>query len=129
MMWEGETAHISDYSLRLAFDDAQRSGARLLVVMQEDGFWEYTLRANSEENLLRQIRERGLRPNAKAWELKRVFNVRSECNAQLAMTPAQTIAQNLSAEGRAAYDRYAALNAERAATPVKRSWVSKLING
>ena len=123
---------LSNGTLRRHFEAAQRTGVRYIGVMQQvlDNPYAVTcdqsvISARDCEDIVRQIREHGLRPHAPRTTLYRLLDTREDFRAQVDMVALDSLAQNLTPAAKDAYERYLRDFAARASTP-KPGLISRL---
>lgn len=113
---------ISHSTLRKHFEAAKKNGVRYVGIMQQilDDPYAVTcdqsiITAHACEDIVRQVREQGLRPRAPKTTLFRLLDTRGEFNAQADMVALDSLAANFTPDAKDAYFRYLDARAERAA--------------
>ncbi len=120
-------------TLRLHFNAAQRSGVRYLGVLQQilDDPYAVTcdqrvISAHDCTDIVRQVREAGLRPGAPQTTLFRLLDTRGDFHKQADLPAAQSLAQNFTDEARVAYQRYIDQRAQNDQPANKSGFISRL---
>lgn len=104
----------SFYDLKDAFDRAKRSGKRYLAVIEQTTSDRYSVNVSESlmttcdaMDIMRAVREKGLRPKAPRTVLRRIFNTdNGDFRSQLMMSPQKQFAVNLPPDAQEAYQRY-----------------------
>lgn len=104
---------LSYETLRKHFDAAQKNGVRYIGVLQQvfDDPYAVTvdqqvIRADDCADIVRQVREAGLRPHAPRTSLQRLFDTRASFEKQVDGPGPATLADNFTPEAQQAYQRY-----------------------
>ena len=108
---EAGDVYYSDNELALAFGAAEIEGVRYLAIIRSQRATRYVesaFKTNSEEHLLRYLRYEGLRPDGTPHIIVRFFDVMRDFKTQMAVQPAATLTNNMSAAAQEAYARYVA---------------------
>ncbi len=100
-------------TIKAMFEDAQRKGVRYMALALETmadplAVTQYNVMflAQDSEELVRNIRARGLKPGADQVTFDRIFDTTKDFSAQMLMPAEQTFKENMTAEAQASYGRY-----------------------
>ncbi len=104
---------LSHSELRHMFNSARQRNLRYFAVIEqilEDRYMvtvsQGSFVTNDANDIVRQLREQGLRPSSPTTRLSRVFDTRADFNAQLQMGREAMLSHVLPADAKAAHDRY-----------------------
>ncbi len=121
------------YDLKVRFNAARKNGCGYMGVVETvhaDPYCvtcvETVVYANDSLELIRMLRERGLRPQAAPMRLLRVFDVRKDFNAQVALTGQAATHDAMTPEACAAYERYLLASKEDHAASPRKSWFGRI---
>lgn len=104
---------LSHSELRHMFNSARQRNLRYFAVIEqilEDRYMvtvsQGSFVSNDANDIVRQLREQGLRPSSPTTRLSRVFDTRADFNTQLQMNRGAMLSHVLPADAKAAHDRY-----------------------
>lgn len=123
-------------TLRKHFEAAQKNGVRYIGVLQQvfDDPYAVTvdqqvIRADECTDIVRQVREAGLRPGAPRTSLQRLFDTRACFDRQVDGPGPATLADNFTPAAQQAYQRYLDERAQREQPARKGGFMARLFGG